>query len=144
MMPKMRNEQVPTSFPTSQSQIAAVSAEFSLELGSARSVAASTTAEFPVDVREKGGVASSGSVEFVLNTKVGIPTTGIQVIAPPSIFAGQKYACQALVDCAFADGTFDDSKNVSWFVVGGAPAGTRFESNAKPRHLRLARNGGCQ
>ena len=66
---------------------AAASPEFSLELGSARSVAAVTSAEFPLDVRDKGGVGSSGSAEFALDT-TAMADGWVEVSAPANVASG--------------------------------------------------------
>lgn len=106
------------------------SAEFPVELGSARSVAAVTSIEFPVDLRMKGGVGSTGSAEFVLNTMANaVDSLVIEVSPPASVVAGRWVELTASAHFSGAAGVRNVSAAAHWYVIGNAPAGTRFEKN---------------
>ena len=86
---------------------------------------------FAVDARELGNSASSASAIFALGTQAGnLDALVIDASAPDSVIAGQPYAFPVLASFAGSGGSLlNVSTSAVWFIVGDAPAGTRFEGN---------------
>lgn len=87
---------------------------------------------FVMDARELGNSASSASSVFALGTQAGnLDALVIDTIhAPGSVVAGQPYAFPVMASFAGSGGSLIDvSTSAVWFIVGDAPAGTRFEGN---------------
>ena len=78
-----------------------------------------------------GNSASSASPVFALGTQAGnLDALVIDASAPDTVVAGQSYAFPVLASFAGAGGSLVEvSTSAVWFIVGEAPAGTRFEGN---------------
>jgi hypothetical protein len=86
---------------------------------------------FGMNARDLGNSASSASSVFALGTQSGnLDALVVDASAPSSVIAGQAYAFPVKASFAGQGGSLIDvSTAAKWFIVGDAPAGTRFEGN---------------
>ncbi len=109
----------------------AVSEVFSFDVRDTTGTTEAVSGVFGVDARNLGNSASSASGVFALGTQSGnLDALVIDASAPGSVIAGQAYAFPVKASFAGQGGSLTDvSTAAKWFIVGEAPAGTRFEGN---------------
>jgi hypothetical protein len=104
---------------------------FSFDIRDSNGTTEAVSAVFSMNARNLGNSASSASSVFALGTQGGnLDALVIDANAPSSVIAGLAYAFPVKASFAGQGGGLTDvSTAAKWFIVGNAPAGTRFEGN---------------
>lgn len=117
--------------PLHGSTTEAVSEVFGFDVRDTTGTTEVVSGVFSMDARNLGNSASSSSGVFALGTQSGnLDALVIDASAPSSVIAGQPFAFPVKASFAGQGGALTVvSTAAKWFVVGAAPAGTRFEGN---------------